>query len=108
MVFNGNEMNGQFTWVSTSPYGLDFNGNIEPVRLAASYVRTFEHGNELYAFDNSADPKRALDVNNPWEPPSNYYSGATISNLWDARSGNFTQEPIDVGCTIRQLHAGAH
>ena len=93
--FNGNEMNGQFTWVSTSPYGLDFNGNIEPVRLAASYVRTFEHGNELYAFDNSADPKRALDVNNPWEPPSNYYSGATISNLWDARSGNFTQEPIE-------------
>ena len=93
--FNGNELDGQFTWVSTSPYGLDFNGNIEPVRLAASYVRTFEHGNELYAFDNSADPKRALDVNNPWEPPSNYYSGATISNLWDARSGNFTQEPIE-------------
>ena len=93
--FNGNEMDGQFTWVATSPYGLDFNGNIEPVRLAASYVRTFEHGNELYAFDNSADPKRALDVNNPWEPPSNYYSGATISNLWDARSGNFTQEPIE-------------
>ena len=50
--FNGNEMNGQFTWVATSPYGLDFNNRIEPVRLAASYVRTFEHGNELYAFDN--------------------------------------------------------
>ena len=93
--FNGNEMNGQFTWVATSPYGLDFNGRIEPVRLATSYVRAFEHGNELYAFDNSADPKRALDADNPWEPPSNYYSGATIPNLWVARSGDFTQEPIE-------------
>ena len=93
--FNGNEMNGQFTWVATSPYGLDFNNRIEPVRLSTSYVRTFEHGNELYAFDNSASPKRALDADNPWEPPPNYYSGATIPNLWDARSGNFTQEPIE-------------
>ena len=93
--FNGNEMNGQYTWVATSPYGLDFNNRIEPVRLSTSYVRVFEHGNELYAFDNSSSPKRALDADNPWEPPSNYYSGATLSNLWDVRSGNFTQEPIE-------------
>ena len=103
--FNGNEMSGQFTWVATSPYGLDFNNRIEPVRLAPSYVRTFEHGNELYAFDNSASPKRALDANNPWEPPSNYYSGSTLSNLWESRSGSFTQEPIgdNLGLSRAQL-----
>ena len=93
--FNGEEMNGQFTWVATSPDGLDFNDRIEPVRLSTSYVRVFEHDNELYAFDNSSSPKRALDADNPWEPPSNYYSGATLSSLWETRSGSFTQEPIE-------------
>ena len=93
--FNGEEMNGQFTWVATSPDGLDFNDRIEPVRLSTSYVRVFEHDNELYAFDNSSSPKIALDADNPWEPPSNYYSGATLSNLWETRSGSFTQEPIE-------------
>ena len=92
--FNGNEMNGQFTWVATSPDGLDFNNRIEPVRLSTSYVRVFEHGEELYAFDNSSSPKRALDANNPWEPSAGYYSGSTISDLWEARSGQFTQEPL--------------
>ena len=93
--FNGNEMNGQFTWAATSPFGLDFNGNIEPVRLSTSYVRTFEDGGHLYAFDNSASPKRALDINNPWTPTLDYYSGSTIPALWESRSGNFTQEPIE-------------
>ena len=93
--FNGVEMNGQFSWVATSPFGLDFNGNIEPVRLSTSYLRVFEDRGELYAFDNSASPRRALDADNPWEPTNNYYSGTTISNLWEGRSGNFTQEPIE-------------
>ena len=103
--FNGNEMRGQYGWVSTSRFGLDFNGNIEPVRLAASYMRTFEHGNELYSFDNSPDVRRALDVDDPWDPPSNYYSGSTIGNLWESRSGNFTQEPIieNLGLARAQL-----
>ena len=92
--FNGNEMDGQFTWVATSPYGLDFNNRIEPVKLSVSYVRTFEHANEFYAFDNSSSPKRALDANNPWEPPSNYYAGETIPNLWEARSGELLQDAI--------------
>lgn len=92
--FNGVEMDGQFSWVATSPFGLDFNGNIEPVRLSTSYLRVFEDRNELYAFDNSASPRRALDADNPWEPSNNYYSGNTISNLWEGRSGNFTQESI--------------
>lgn len=93
--FNGNEMNGQFSWVATSPYGLDFNNRIEPVRLTTSYMRVFSHGGELYAFDNSASPRRALDADNPWQPTSNYYSGSTIPSLWEKHPGDFTQEPIE-------------
>jgi len=93
--FNGNEMNGQFSWVATSRYGLDFNNNIEPVRLSTSYFRVFSHGGELYAFDNSASPRRALDADNPWEPTSDYYSDSTIPSLWEKHPGNFTQDPIE-------------
>jgi len=93
--FNGNEMDGQYSWVATSPYGLNFNGNIEPVRLSTSYFRVFSNNNFLYAFDNTESPRRALDINNPWQPTDDYYSGSTIENLWEKRSGDFLQDPIE-------------
>jgi hypothetical protein len=40
--FKGEE-NGQRTFVATSPYGLDFNGNIEPVIICEAYARVFEY-----------------------------------------------------------------
>ena len=92
--FNGNEMNGQFTWVSTSPYGLEFIDNIEPVRMSTSYFRQFAHGGELYAFNNSAYPRRALDPLNPWQPTPNYYSGSTIPSLWQRHPAPLTQDAI--------------
>ena len=92
--FHDTEMNGQFSWVTTSPFGLEFAGNIEPVRLSTSYFRVFAHGGELYAFDNSQYPRRALDAENPWEPTPDYYDGDTISNLWDRHPEEFTQDPI--------------
>ena len=82
-TFNGRDSLGQVTWVSTSSDGLEFRDNIEPVALGSSYFRVFETGGEIYAFDNSGIPRRALDPDNPWEPTSNYYSGNTIGTLWE-------------------------
>ena len=111
--FNDTEMDGQFSWVTTSPFGLDFNDNIRPVRLATSYQRVFEHGGEVYSFDNSQYPRRALDPNNPWEPTANYYSGSTIPSLWERYPEEFTQDPITqfFGVPRSQLrvrHTGVH
>lgn len=111
--FNGNEQNSQYSWVTTSDHGLDFNGNIEPVRLGTSYFRVFEHGNELYAFNNSSSPSRALDVDNPWEPTNNYYSGSTIPSLWESHPDNLTQDPIqdNLGFSrseLRVRHTAVH
>ena len=92
--FNGNEINSQNTWVSTSDNGLEFLDNIRPVRLGPSYFRVFSHGGELYAVDNSGTPRRALDPANPWEPPADYYSGDTISRLWETNANNTFQDAI--------------
>ena len=48
--FNGNEINSQHTWVSTSGDGLEFLDNIRPVRLALSYFRLFSHGGNSIAW----------------------------------------------------------
>ena len=111
--FNGNEQNSQYSWVTTSDHGLDFNGNIEPVRLGTSYFRVFEHGNELYAFNNSSSPSRALDADNPWEPTNDYYNGSTIPSLWESHPDNFTQDPIqdNLGFSrseLRVRHTAVH
>ena len=92
--FNGNEINSQNTWVSTSDNGLEFLDNIRPVRLGPSYFRVFSHGGELYAVDNSGRPRRALDPANPWEPTPDYYSGDTIPRLWETNANNTFQDPI--------------
>ena len=96
--FNGNEINSQHTWVSTSGDGLEFLDNIRPVRLALSYFRLFSHGGELYSLDNSGFPRRALDPENPWEPTADYYSGSTIPTLWERHPNRVLQDPItDLG-----------
>ena len=93
--FNGNEINSQNTWVSTSDYGLEFLDNIRPVRLGSSYFRVFSHGGDIFALDNSGFPRRALDPNNPWQPTANYYSGSTIPSLWDRNANQTLQDPIE-------------
>jgi len=92
--FNDNEINSQNSWVSTSDNGLEFLDNIRPVRLGPSYFKVFSHGGQLYAVDNSGTPKRAPDPDNPWEPPADYYSGSTISRLWESNDNNTFQDAI--------------
>ena len=111
--FNGNEQNSQYSWVTTSPHGLDFNGNIEPVRLGTSYFRVFDHGDELYAFNNSSRPSRALDADNPWRPTDDYYDGSTIPALWETHPEALTQDPIgdNLGLSREELrvrHTAVH
>ena len=102
--FKGNEINSQNTWVSTSPYGLEFLDNIRPVRLGSSYFRVFSHGGELYSLDNSGFPRRALDPENPWEPTDDYYDGSTISSLWERHPDRVLQDPIsDLGIARSDL-----
>jgi len=98
--FNGNEINSQNTWVSTSSNGLEFLDNIRPVRLGSSYFRVFSHGGELYSLDNSGFPRRALDPENPWEPTADYYSDLIIPSLWERHPNQVLQDPItDLGIT---------
>jgi len=92
--FNGNEIDSQHSWVSTSDDGLEFLDNIRPVRLGSSYLRVFSHGGELYSLDNSGFPRRALDPENPWEPTEDYFSGSTISLLWERHPDRVLQDPI--------------
>lgn len=102
--FNGNEINSQNSWVSTSDDGLEFLDNIRPVRLGASYFRVFSHGGEIYSLDNSGFPRRALDPDNPWEPTADYYSGLTIPSLWERHPNRVLQDPItDLGIDRSEL-----
>ena len=93
-TFNGNRSNRQVSWVSTSSDGLEFRNNIEPVTFGDSYFRVFAHGGELYAFENSGFPRRALDADNPWRPTPDYYSGSTIPTLWERHPDNIFDEAI--------------
>ena len=93
--FNGNEINSQNTWVSTSDFGLEFLPNIRPVRLGGSYFRVFSQGGELYSLDNTGFPRRALDPDNPWQPTADYYSGTTIPSLWERHPDQVLQDPIE-------------
>ena len=93
---------GQKSFVATSNYGLDFNGNIEPVILGGSYFRVFEHGGNMYALDNGADLYRAQDANDPWTPPEGWDLGDV---LW-AKSDNdpFADDLNEAGFSGRVRH----
>lgn len=88
---NGVEIDKQISWVATSPYGLEFYNNIEPVYLGSSYFAVFEYGGEMYALDNGASIYKALDANDPWTPPADHNF---TKGLWDKRSDNPFQEAI--------------
>ena len=109
----GNPNNAQVSWVSTSSDGLEFFPNIEPVVLGPSYFRVFEHGNFIYAFDNSGFPRRARDTQNPWRPTPNYYSSETIQALWERHPDNLYGDRIQdlLGLSrseLRVRHTGVH
>lgn len=63
--------NGQRTFVASSPYGLDFNGNIEPVIICNAYIRVFAYQGNLYAHSGEYF-YRAPSLLNPWTPPSGF------------------------------------
>jgi hypothetical protein len=69
--YNGSSA-GQRSYAATSPYGLDFNGAIEPVMLGGSYFRVFEANGNMYAFANSGVLHKALDPADPWTAPPGF------------------------------------
>ncbi|MHC4436138.1 MAG: hypothetical protein ACYS3S_02175 [Planctomycetota bacterium] len=100
MYFHGpSEQDGssksQSSFVAISPYGLDFNGGVEPVILGGSYFRVFEYGGNLYAFDNGGDLYMAPDANDPWTPPDSFDFG---DDLWDTSSNDpFADDLAEAG-----------
>ncbi|MGB5420086.1 DUF7594 domain-containing protein [Algibacter sp.] len=103
---NGTEVNKQVSWVSTSPYGLEFYNGIEPIHFGKSYFRVFEYDNELYSLENQAKFSKALDYNDPWGAPvgHNYED-----ELWETLAGNQFQDDINLSLSeIRVRHTAAH
>ena len=104
---NGDEQRRQVTWVSTSPYGLEFYDNIEPVHLGTSYFKVFEANGDLYALDNGSNINRAPSLNNPWRAPNGH---DFRDRLWDRNpSGHVFQDDIPVPSSeLRVRHTGVH
>lgn len=73
------------TFAAVSDSGLDFTAGIQPVMLGRGYFRVFEHGGNLYALANRADPYRALDATDPWAPPPGFMF---TDELWERRADN--------------------
>jgi len=93
---------GQNSFVATSDYGLDFNGNIEPVILGGSYFRVFDYNDNLYALDNGADLYKAPDANEPWTPPPGFDFG---DDLWTKSSNDpFADDLEEAGFSGRVRH----
>ena len=104
---NGDEQRRQVTWVSTSPYGLEFYDNIEPVHLGTSYFKVFEANGDLYSLDNGSNINRAPSLNNPWRAPNGH---DFRDRLWDRNpSGHVFQDDIPVPSSeLRVRHTGVH
>lgn len=88
---NGTEVDAQLSYVSYSPYGLEFYDNIQPVILGPSYFRVFEYEDNMYALTNDGTPYKAPDVNAPWAPPAGF---DFTNRLWDKHSNNPFQADI--------------
>ena len=104
---NNSEQNRQVTWVSTSPYGLEFFDNIESAHLGTSYFKVFEANGDLYSLDNSAGINRAPSLNNPWSAPNGH---DFTDRLWDRNpSGDVFQDDIPLpSADLRVRHTGVH
>ena len=68
---------GQLTLLTTSTDGLDFRGNLEPIRLGRSYFHVWEHDGRAYAFANDGmfflSPEGSTISNDGWwTAPVNY------------------------------------
>ena len=101
---NGDEQNRQVSWVSTSPYGLEFYDGIESVQFGTSYFRLFNYDDELYALDNGARVNRALDADNPWEAPNGH---DFRDQLWDRNPRHVFQDNISLPSSeLRVRHTG--
>lgn len=117
---NNVEQNDQVTWVSTSPYGLEFNYSLEPgdsgydanyaghgiqpVHLGSSYFRVFEYGGNMYALDNGGKFNRALDASNPWAIPNGH---DFTTHLWDQNPEHVFQNANPESSSIlRVRHTG--
>ncbi len=108
VTFVDNErIQAQLSWVSTSPYGLEFYDNIEPVYLGPFYFRVFEYNNLLYSLSNGAQFNRARSKTDPWTPPADHNF---INQLWDTRNSthlfNDAIEESSDDLIIR--HTGVH
>lgn len=88
---DGKEVDAQLSYVSYSPYGLEFYDQIQPVILGTSYFRVFEYGDYMYALSNDGTPYRALDALAPWAPPSGW---DFTDRLWDSHPNNPFQADI--------------
>lgn len=69
--------NGQLTLLTTSTDGLDFRGNLKPIRLGRSYFHVWEHDGRAYAFANDGmfylSPEGSTIANDGWwTAPSDY------------------------------------
>ncbi|UXP33885.1 hypothetical protein N6H18_07995 [Reichenbachiella agarivorans] len=82
---NGTRVKKQLTYVSYSPYGLEFYDNIQPVFFGPSYFRVFSYKDKIYALDNGATPYRALDADDPWTAPDGF---DYTNNLWEKHPDN--------------------
>jgi hypothetical protein len=98
---NGKELKKQLTYVTESPYGLDFYDQIKPVILGTSYFRVFEYDGKMYSLTNDGTPFMAPDINAPWTPPAGYNFE---KQLWSEHPENPFQEDISAdGYTKDQL-----
>ncbi len=104
---DGEEKNKQVSWVSTSPYGLEFFNGIESVQFGSSYFRVFESSGDLYALDNGARISQAPDLDDPWRAPNGH---DFTDSLWERTpSGHVFQDDIPVPSSeLRVRHTGVH
>lgn len=83
-TFKG-KSNGQKTFVATSPYGLEFNGRIEPVVICEAYAKIFAYQGNLYA-QSGEYFYRAPSLLKPWATPAGFDFGKI---LWTKSKDNY-------------------
>jgi hypothetical protein len=98
---------GQRSFVATSPFGLDFNGRVEPVAFGNSYFRVFSAYGDLYAISNGAKMYKALDANNPWTPPVDFNFTNALWTLLDEANNPFISDLSDANLLPLQLRHSA-